>query len=364
MHRKVNEPIHVTRAMVPDEERYMAGLRQIFASHHFTNHGPFESQLESELGQRLGVANLTLCSNGTTALLLSLRCANLAQRQVITTPFTYVATLSSILWEHCLPVFCDIDEETLCLDPALLPGLHCDSPGAIIPVHVYGNACDIDAIESFASDHSLTTIYDAAQAFGSTYKGKSLLGFGDFSVCSFHSTKVFHAVEGGCVVTRSSENNLAVRLMSAFGHVGDDHYTLGVNAKMSELHALMGLVLLDQFESNIAQRKIVSELYDSLLPKALRKPTLNPHATYNYSYYPVIFESEETLLKVLTTLNANNIFPRRYFFPSLTELPYIKSSTPCPVAERVAKRVLCLPLYAELADEHVEFIMKTISRLL
>lgn len=365
MHTKLPHPVHVTRSLVPDENQYAAGMHEMISRHWFTNHGPFVGELERRLLAYLDIPNITLTTNGTTALLLALRCAGMARREVITTPFTYVGTLSSLLWEACTPVFCDIDEETLCLDPAKLDATACENPAGIMPVHIYGNACDIESIDTYAAEHDLTVIYDAAQAFGSTYKQESLLKFGDFSICSFHSTKTFHTVEGGCVIAKTSENAKKVRLMSAFGHVGDTHYTLGINAKMSEPHALMGLTLIDRVADNVAGRARVTAMYDAILPAQLRKPRLNSGLTaYNYSYYPVIFEQEKALLAAVTKLNACNIFPRRYFYPSLNTLPYVTTTASCPVSESVAKRVLALPLYADLEESIVAQIIAIIKECL
>lgn len=364
MYKKFESPIQVTQAIAPDEKAYADGLHDMFARHWFTNHGPFLTQLEEKLKQYTCLEQIALTSSGTMALLLATRCAGLNGEEVITTPFTYVGTLSSLLWEDCKPVFCDIDEETLCLNPALLPTLPCHAPKGIMPVHIYGNACEVEQIDSFAAKNSLTVIYDAAQAFGCKYAGKDILALGDFSICSFHSTKVFHTVEGGCVCSKKAADSKQIRLLGSFGHVGDEHYTLGINAKMTEPHALMGLLLLDKVKENIAARKKVSEMYDALLPAAVRKIRLNSKVEYNYSYYPLVFESEKAVLKTMAVLNEYNIFPRRYFFPSLTTLPYVKGANPCPVAESIAPRILCMPLYAELEQNTVSIIMELTTRAL
>ena len=360
------EPIFVTRAIVPDFQEYSGYLKQIFAGRNMTNDGACVRRLEKELTSHLNIASLALCSSGTSALQLALHVAGMAGKKVVTTPFSHVATASALLWTGCAPVFADIDEETLCMDPVKLAEA-LDSGAdicGILPVHIYGNICDIDSIEKLGRDAGLPVVYDAAQCFGSEYRDRSVLDYGDFAVCSFHATKIFHTGEGGCVVARTKEAHERLKLLRAFGHIGDTHYTLGTNAKMTEPHAAMGLCLLGCVGDNIAGRKRISEIYDALLPPAgLRKPSLRTGLAYNYAYYPVIFDSEAVTLRVLAKLNSENIFPRRYFYPALNTLPYLQTRQHCPVAESVASRVLCLPLYAELEESVVEKIAATINNI-
>ena len=357
------DPIYVTRSVVPDSKIYSDYVAQILTSRNLTNSGALAKELEAKLCSFLDVPHLALCTNGTLALQLSLRATECAKGEIITTPFSYVASVSAILWEGYTPIFADIDEETLCLDPRNLKNTLSEATAGIVPVHVYGNACDVEAINSFAAAHNLTTIYDAAQAFGCEYKGKSLSTYGDFAALSFHATKVFHTVEGGGVVCHSDKAFHKLGLLRAFGHIGDTYYTLGINAKMTELHAAMGLCLLDKVNDNIAGRKRVSEQYDSLFPsQGLRKPKLRDNLSYNYSYYPIIFESAGIMQKALSALKDEKIFPRRYFYPSLNTLPYLKQRASCPVSEDIASRVLSLPLYTELDPAIVERIMRIILR--
>ena len=359
------DPVYVTKTIVPDPDEYATYIMQLLESRQLTNIGELAILLEQKLCAFLNVPHLALCTNGTLALQLILRAARLTGKEVITTPFSYVATLSALLWEGCKPVFADIDEETLCLDPRTLENTLSDDTAAVLPVHIYGNACDVDGIENFAKQHDLTVIYDAAQAFGCAYKGKSLLGYGDYSVASFHATKVFHTVEGGCIVTHAKAIYEELKLIRAFGHIGDTHYSLGINAKMTEPHAAMGLCLLGGVSDNIANRKRVSEMYDALLPlSGMRKPSLRLGLDYNHAYYPVIFDSEAVVLRVLKKLAEESIFPRRYFFPALNTLPYLQTKQSCPVAESIAPRVLALPLYAELEASNVERIMRIIVKTL
>ncbi len=359
------EAIHVTKAIVPDPAEYTAHVMRILSSRHLTNIGSYAKTLEDKLRAFLGVPYLLLCTNGTLSLQLALRAAKLPGREVITTPFSYVASVSALLWEGCTPVFGDIDEETLCLDPRSLENARTDKTAGVLPVHIYGNACDVEGIAAFADRHKLTTIYDAAQAFGSTYKGESLLSCGDFATASFHATKVFHTVEGGGVICKSDAAHKELQLLRAFGHVGDEHYTLGINAKLTEPHAAMGLCLLDTVADNIGGRKRVSQIYDALFPaQGLRKPRLREGLEYNHAYYPVIFDTEAAMKKALNSLNRQNIFPRRYFFPALNTLSYLETRQQCPVAEDLCTRVLCLPLYAELEERDVERIMQMVRKAL
>ena len=275
---------------------------------------------------------------------------------VITTPFSYVATANSILWEKCQPVFVDINAETFCLDASKVESKISSHTKAILATHVYGLPSAIEQLDMISKRWNIPIIYDAAHAFGSEYNGKSLLSFGDISSCSFHATKLFHTGEGGCLITDNDELARKIYLYRQFGHVYDDYYSEGINAKNSEFHAAMGLCVLKDLNKIIEKRKIISTTYDGLLGKKdmrilhyadLHKP--------NYSYYPVVFKSESQLLKVKNSLEAKAIFPRRYFFPSLNTLPFIPYQS-CPISEDISRRVICLPLYYELAIAEVEMI--------
>jgi dTDP-4-amino-4,6-dideoxygalactose transaminase len=350
---------------MPDMKEYSRHLETIFSSRNLTNNGPFCRRLEGELAARLHTPYLALCSNGTSALQLALHAAGLAGRKVMTTPFSYVATVSALLWIGCDVVFADIDEETLCLDPASVAERVASDTAGLLPVHVYGNICDVDSLADIAGQSGLPVIYDAAQCFGSAFRGKSVLAYGDYAVCSFHATKVFHTVEGGCVVARTPEALEALVLLRACGHRGDKHIRLGINAKLSEAHSSVGLSLLGKVADNIAGRKKVSAMYDALLPaQGLRRPGQREGLEYNHAFYPVIFDDEKTLLRVLERLEAARVFPRRYFYPALNTLPYLKTRQSCPVAESIAPRVLCLPLYRELEESAVERIARIIRHSL
>lgn len=349
-------PVAVTQSTLPPLEDYLSYVRQIFASHQLTNQSRFTQQLERELAAFLGAQTLIATANGTLALQLAIRHLGLAGKKVITTPFTYVATISALLWEGCEPVFADINPETLCLDPASVSDCLASHPdaAAILPVHVFGNAVDVAGMAEIAQEHQLKLLYDAAHAFGSKLDGHSLFTFGDAAIGSFHSTKLFHTVEGGCIVTPKKEDAPELALLRAFGHVNDDHRCLGINAKLSELHAAMGLALLPAVPDLIQKRAQKTSLYDSLLglPEA-QKPfctiRLAPGLEWNHAYYPLIFENGVLMRKALAALDKENIHPRRYFYPSLTQLPYIRSQK-CAIAEDIASRIVCLPLWPDMDD--------------
>lgn len=353
--------INVNKTFLPPLDEYKKYLKEIWKSEHITNQGPLLVQFETLMKERLGLDNFHYVTNGTLALQIAIRALGVANSEVITTPFSYVATTSSLLWEGCKPVFVDIDESSFCIDASKIEDAITPNTKAILAVHVFGNACDIDAIEIIARKHNLKVIYDGAHAFGVKYKGKSLLDYGDASICSFHATKVFHTIEGGCIVTRDKSVSEKVELLKRFGHNGDNHIMLGINAKASEFQAAMGLCNLPYVDRIIADRKNIAETYDKHL-EIEGKPASSKNTDHNYAYYPVVFETEKVLDKVVKLLAAENIFPRRYFYPSLNQLPYISDASSCPVSENISSRILCLPLYAGLELEVVEKISNIINR--
>jgi dTDP-4-amino-4,6-dideoxygalactose transaminase len=348
------EPIHVTRAFLPPKEEYMAWLDQSYASHVLTNNGPIHRQLEQVLRERYSVPHLRLMANGTLALQLALRALDV-RGSVITTPYSYVATTSAILWEGCEPVFVDIDPRTCCIDPALIEAAITPDTTAILATHVYGIPCDVEAIDAIAKKHGLKVIYDAAHAFDVTWKGRSILEWGDASTLSFHATKLFHTVEGGALVVHDAATDHRLRLLRSFGHIGDEHFCLGVNAKMSELHAAMGMAVLPHMERIVVERKTLIERYDARFGAALDRPTVPPMVGYNYSYYPLFARDEAHRQRIEQALADAGIFSRRYFHPSLDELPYVHADA-CPNSRSASRRVLCLPLYNGLVPEQVDRI--------
>lgn len=339
---------------------YVKYLKKIWSAGWITNHGPLVSELEKKLKNYFGVKYLFFVSNGTVALEIALKALNITG-EVITTPFSYVATTSSIAWMNCTPVFADIDPGTLCVNTDQIKKAITKRTQAILATHVYGNPCDVKEIEHIAKKNKLKVIYDSSHCFGVNYKGKSILKYGDLSTLSFHATKLFHTAEGGAVVTDNDELAHRISYMRNFGHKGqEDFWGLGINGKNSELHAALGLSVLPKIRMIINQRKKVSGYYDKFLAgSGLRRPETSDNVDYNYSYYPVIFNSEKQLLKVRKALNKQNIFPRRYFYPSLNKLSYVNKSS-FPVTEDISQKILCLPLYYALDKEDVKRITGTI----
>jgi dTDP-4-amino-4,6-dideoxygalactose transaminase len=352
------DKIFVTKTFLPPLGEYEKYLRKIWESNQLTNQGPLLNKFENELKKNLNIKYLHFVTNGTIALQIALQALDITEGEIITTPFTYVATTSSILWQRCTPVFVDIDPKTLCIDPNKIEKAITKKTKAIMPVHVFGYPCDIEQIKNIAKKHSLKVIYDGAHAFGCKYKNKSLLNYGDISICSFHATKLFHTIEGGCLITNDKKINNKINLIKKFGHVGDNHYCLGINAKASEFQAAMGLCNLKYINKNINERKKTTNLYSRLLNNNIVKPLIPKNLKYNYSYYPVIFNNEKDLLKTVEILNKNEIYPRRYFYPSLNTLPYLKTHQSCPISEDISSRILCLPMYVGLEKERVIYICK------
>ena len=315
-------------------------------------------ELEAKLKEYLNVKDLLFCANGTIVLQMALKALNIT-KEVITTPFSYVATTNVILWEGCTPVFVDIDPNTLCIDADKIEAAITKDTQAILATHVYGIPCDVEKIDAIAKKHNLKVIYDGAHAFGCTYKGKSLLSYGNISTCSFHATKVFHTVEGGCIIANDEAIAKDLYLFRQFGHIYDDYFTIGVNGKNSEFHAAMGLCVLPQIPDIIERRKKIVAQYDKRLLPFICRPQLSYDLKYNYSYYPVFFKSEGELLKVINNLKKNDISGRRYFYPSLNTLDFLNYQS-CEMSEDLSKRVLCLPLYFDLDDDDVQKIINCI----
>ena len=351
-------PINVTRSFLPPREEFDAWMDKVYAGRVLTNNGPIHKELEETLCDRFKMPHLRLLANGTLALQLAIRALGITGK-VITTPFSYVATTSSILWEGCEPVFVDVDPKTCCIDTSLIESAITPDVTAILATHVYGIPCDVEAIDTLAKKHGLKVIYDAAHAFDVEYKGKSILSYGDASILSFHATKLFHTVEGGAVVLHDAEADKKLCLLRSFGHIYDEHFCLGINAKMSEVHAAMGMAVLPHVEQIIMHRKKSAKLYDHMLEDKVERPTAPEGTALNYGYYPILLGSGQAREQVMTALATEGIFARRYFFPSLDSLPYI-SSPACQISRSISDRVICLPLYSELADEEVALIARIV----
>lgn len=348
--------ITVTKPYLPPKDEFLKYVSDIFDRGILTNQGANVRELEAKLSAFLGAENFHYVTNGTIALQLALKALGIEDGEVVTTPFSYVATTSSILWERCKPVFVDIEPDNFTIDPTKIEAAITSKTRAIMPVHVFGYACDVDAIQNIADKHGLKVIYDAAHAFASEYKGKSLATYGDISTLSFHATKLFHTIEGGACIVKDKAVSDKLELIKRFGHHGDTHYMLGVNAKQDEFNAAMGLVNFEHLKEIVAVRKHICELYDSLLNGRLQRPKTQNGLEYNYAYYPVVFESEKELLAAFDRLAKIDVFPRRYFYPSLNKLPYLTAHYACPVSEDITTRIACLPLYVGLADADVERI--------
>ena len=343
--------INVTKTFLPPIKDYQQYLVGIWERSWLTNHGPLVNELEKKLLEFTKVNALSFCTNGTIAIQIALKALEITG-EVITTPFSYVATTNSILWEHCKPVFVDIREDDFCLNHQLIEEKITKNTQAILAVHVYGFPCYVEEIEKIAKKHNLKVIYDAAHAFGVSYNGRSLLSYGDISTCSFHATKLFHTVEGGAIISNTKGYAERIKLHQTFGHEADDYFCLGINGKNSEFHAAMGLCNLPYVEKIIHKRKNISEIYNTKLNfgNKLAKPYSTLDFEYNYAYYPVLFNTEKKLLEVKNLLSLNKINTRRYFYPSLNKLPFIEFQK-CPVSENISPRILALPIFYDL-EEH------------
>lgn len=356
------KPIFVTQPSLAPLEEYTELLKGVWERGILTHNGPLVQQLEKEICSKTGLENFVAVSNGTLAIQMAIKALEI-KGEIITTPFTWVATLSAIQWEGCTPVFCDIELDTLSIDPKKIEDKITDKTVAIMPVHVFGNPCDVEAIDKIAKKHGLKVIYDAAHAIGSTYKGRSLLEYGDISVTSLHATKLFNTAEGGGCITTNKQLHEKLKRIRFFGHNDNkDIVEEGFNGKLTEVHAALGLANLKYYDKVLKDRKTKYFLYKEALSKlnyvSFQELKLGEP---NYSYFPIIFDSEERLLAVEKALNKENIYPRRYFYPAVNTLDAIVSYEQMPLAEDVAKRILCLPLYFDLKEENIAKICKFIN---
>lgn len=353
--------IPITRTYLPPIDEYITQVQRAYNNGWITNRGELVLELENKLKDYLKVPYLTATTNGTLPIQIAIKALNL-KGEIITTPFSYVATTASIVWENCKPVFVDIDPDYLTIDETKIEQAINPNTTAILATHVFGNPCNVIAIDTIAKKYNLKVIYDAAHCFGVKYLGESILNYGNVSACSFHATKLFHTGEGGCWVTKDEKLQSNLFYHHNFGHSSQiDFHGLGINAKMSELQAAMGLAVLPHMETIINARKQVVDYYDNFLNFSnLQKIKIREATDWNYSYYPILFESEEALIATQKKLNANDIFPRRYFYPSLNRLPYLLYE-PIPISENVAARVMCLPLYVDLRQDEISKIIDIIS---
>lgn len=365
------KPITVTRPYLPPLAEFVPYLEKIWERQWLTNAGEFHQQLEAELAQHLGVEHISLFANATIALVTALQALRITG-EVITTPFSFVATAHSLLWNNLQPVFADIDPESLNLDPARIEAAITPRTSAIMPVHVYGRPCDVEAIRAIAERHRLKVIYDAAPAFGVTWRGRSLLRHGDLSILSFHATKAFTTAEGGAIVCPDRETKRQIDFLKNFGFA--DEVTVvapGINGKMNELQAALGLLQLKHIDNAIGRRRAIDTQYRTGLAglRGIRIPALPTESEQNYSYFPVLVEDDFPLGRdaLYKRLREHEIHARRYFYPLISDFPMyssLPSAAPngLPVASAVARKILCLPLYPTLEASDVERVIRVLRK--
>lgn len=360
----MQDRILVTRSSMPDIDEYIEEIRPMWDSHWLTNMGPKHEELKRELKDYLKVPNVELLVNGHLALEMTLQAMGI-KGDVITTPFTFVSTTHAIVRCGLRPVFCDIDPDDYTLDPDKLKEALTPDTAAIMPVHVYGNICHIEEIEDFAKKHGLRVIYDAAHTFGETYRGAGIGSYGDASCFSFHATKVFHTIEGGCVCYKDESLAEALYAVKDFGFIDpEDAGYVGGNAKMNEFCAAMGLCNLRHVDDDIAKRKAVYERYIERLDgvRGIKLNRIQPDVDSNYAYFPVVFDPAEFGVgrdEVFDRLSGNGIMARRYFYPATNAMSCYKGMfdpDKTPVARTISERVLTLPIYPDLAPETVDRI--------
>ena len=358
--------IPVTKSFLPPIDEYMAQVQRAYDNEWLTNRGELVQELETKLKSylRLEESKILITNNGTIPLQIALKLLGKGG-EIITTPFSYVATTAAIVWENCTPVFVDIHPDYLTIDETKIEAAITDKTTCILATHVFGNPCNIEEIERIAIKHKLKVIYDAAHCFGVKYKGKSIFEYGDISTCSFHATKLFHTGEGGALFTKDADLFHQCFYTHNFGHDGPlSFHGLGINGKISELQAAMGLAVLPYMnEIKIGREKVVNIYHNLLVKLPIKTLHIRNETVWNYSYFPVLFENEETLLKVESQLKNNDILARRYFYPSLNQLNYL-SPKHAPLAENVSKKILCLPLYFNLESSEIEKIVSILKNTL
>jgi len=353
--------LNVTKTFLPPLAEYTSYLEKIWANGQVTNEGPFVKELEAELCKFTGTKNAIYVNNGTIALQLAIK-ALAIKGDIITTPFSYCATTNSIIWEACNPIFADINSQSLTCELPEIQKVFTQNTKAILTTHVYGNANNLKAIERFGKENNIPVIFDAAHCFGVNYEGKSIFNYGTISTCSFHATKIFHTIEGGAIFTNDDQLADKIRLLKSFGHKSDDYFIAGINGKASELHAAMGLINLRYYQQIKDHRKEISGHYKKQLNhnSKIKLFSWGDSIDKNYSYFPIILNSEKDLLFLCNNLKKEEIFPRRYFYPSLNKLPFVNYMN-CPVSEDISNRILCLPLSAEISIEEVNKVCRIIN---
>ncbi|MCW3148882.1 DegT/DnrJ/EryC1/StrS family aminotransferase [Stutzerimonas stutzeri] len=352
--------INVTKSYLGNKEKFMAYVDRIYNTGWLTNHGPLVLALEERLKEYLGVKNIILTNNGTIALQIAYRALGITG-SAITTPFSFVATTSSLQWEGIRPIFADIDSATWNLDPDQIEARIEHDTTAIVATHVFGNPCAVERIQQIATKHDLKVVYDGAHAFGVRLGGQSVFNWGDISTLSFHATKLFHTIEGGAIVTNDDALAARIRLLCNFGIVDTDVIQgIGINAKLNEFAAAMGLCILDDIEGILEQRAEIGHRYELALADYFELQLPQPDSQRNYSYFPIALASERQLLRSREQLNDNGINPRRYFYPSLDTLEYLQPQVPQPRSRALSRKVLCLPIYPGLPVKVQNRVIQTL----
>jgi len=361
----VDKPIYVTQPSLASLEEYNELLKGIWERGILTHNGPLVQRLENEICEQLNIENFVAVSNGTIALQVAIKALEL-KGEIITTPFTWIATISAIKWEDCKPIFCDIDPNTLNIDHESIESLITEDTVAIMPVHVFGNPCNIDEIERIAKKHNLKVIYDAAHAIGSKYNNKSILEFGDISATSMHATKILNSAEGGGCITNNNKLTEKLKRIRFFGHDNKKNIIEdGFNGKLTEIHAALGIVNLKYLHDVLEDRKNKYNLYVEKLSHIKNiKFQKNIYGETNYSYFPLIFQTEGDLINVKTALNKNNFYPRRYFYPSVNTFSKVVKYKKCGISETISLKILCLPLYKNLNKKEIHSITNIIHSTL
>ena len=349
--------IPVTKSFLPPIEEYIAQVQRAYNNGWLTNRGELVLELEQKLTEYLELkeSKMLCMNNGTIPLQIALKLLGNGG-EIITTPFSYVATTAAIVWENCTPVFVDIHPEYLTIDETLIEAAITEKTTCILATHVFGNPCNVEEIERIAKKHNLKVIYDAAHCFGVKYKGKSIFEYGDVNTCSFHATKLFHTGEGGAIFCKDKDLFDKISLSHSFGHMGDEYFQLGINGKMSELQAAMGLSVLPYMKQILDKRKHNFDLYKSHFNNRFRTIRIREKTEYNFSYIPFILNSVSELKQMKERLSAIHVNARRYFFPSLNTLSFYSKNNNCPNSERIADSILCLPNYYELKESEIEII--------
>lgn len=357
--------INVTKSYLPPLDEYIEKISTIWENHWLTNYGPLNNEFIDKVEKYLNLKNVHYVSNGTVSLQLAFEAMNITDGEIITTPFTFIATISSIVWQRCTPVFVDIDKKNFNIDVNKIEKKINENTKAILAVHCFGFPCDVDRIQEIANKYNIKVIYDAAHSFGTKIGDKSVLSYGDISSCSLHGTKVFHSIEGGLCVVNNNRFNEKMNAIKNFGNNNGNYDYVGINAKNSEFHAAMGICVLNHIEEIINNRKHVYELYVSKLKGVgIEIPKLPNDFTYNYIYFPVLFNKEEELLKTIEYLSSKNIFIRRYFYPCLNELKIFGAKCDTPIACDISRRIACLPMDTYLNDDDIDEICNSISKVL